>query len=349
VAAVDLLVAVPIVGLLVRQDWPQEETITGRNQPSILLLFLAIVLLGGSFRFVELNYSEYQGDEIEAVAAAARAIEGNDDALTLQRRKGPAEVLLPMLMWRTTDVLTEGTARLPFAVAGLLIVACCFVMGRRLLNTQAGLAAACFAALCGMLVAFSRVVQYQSIVVLMMALSLICAWEWRARGSLLWAALAGSFLGIGLLAHYDAIVVAPALAYVAVVAVLRRGGTQDRSPRAMLIGSLVMGGACLVVASIFYIPYLADPSFGATRSYLAGRVGNQILHDNLANFLHVTSFYNSFYFVVITGLLAWLSIIWSLVSGPSFTRLTGSWRWATVGCSTEPLIARSGSMPASAR
>ena len=185
VAAVDLLVAVPLVGLLVTANSTQGATATEGIQRSILLLLLSIVLLGGIFRFAELNYSEFQGDEIEAVAPGARAIEGYADALTLQRRKAPAEVLLPMLMWRTTGVLTEGTARLPFAVAGLLIIPCSFVMGRRLLKGEAGLVtgltAALIVALCGLPVAFACV-QYQSLVVLMMALSLLCAWEWRGVG-----------------------------------------------------------------------------------------------------------------------------------------------------------------------
>ncbi len=342
VAAVDLLVAVPLVGLLVTANRAQGETATEGSPRSILLLLLLIVLLGGIFRFAELNYSEFQGDEIEAVAPGARAIEGYDDALTLQRRKAPAEVLLPMLMWRTTGVLTEGTARLPFAVAGLLIIPCSFVMGRRLLKGEAGLVtgltAALIVALCGLLVAFARVVQYQSLVVLMTALSLLCAWEWRAAGAVRWAVLAGVFLGSGLLAHYDAIAVAPALAFVGLAAVLQRDGTLVPSPWVTFGRSLAMAGACLLVAGPFYLAYLTDPAFGATDSYLAGRVGNQILHDNLGGFLRITSFYNSFYFVVVTGLLAWVAIIWPLLRWRRTSRLTGHVSWLGLGLAVLSLV-----------
>ena len=285
-----------------------------------MLLLLSIVLLGGIIRFAELNYSEFQGDEIEAVAPAARAIEGYDDALTLQRRKAPAEVLLPMEMWRTTGVLTEGTARLPFAVAGLLIIPCCFVMGRRLLKGRAGLVAGLAAALivarCGLLVAFSRVVQYREpLVVLMMALSLLCAWEWRSTGALRWAVLAGVFLGGGLLAHYDAITVAPALAFVVLVAVLQRDGAPARSPWVTCGSALAMAGACLLVAAPFYLASLADPAFGVTGTYLAAGWAIRFCAIILRAFSTSPASTIASTLSSPRGCWHWVAIIWPLLSG----------------------------------
>lgn len=339
--AFNLLVLAPALLLLAMPAPSPAHTETGRNRRSLLvpILLLAIVLLGGCFRLAELNYSEYQGDEIKAVAPAARALVGDDNALMLQRRKGPAEVLLPMLVWSVTGVLSEGAARLPFALAGLLLIPTFFVMGRRLLNPTAGLAAALIVALCGLLVAYARVVQYQSIVLWMMALSLLCAWQWRSHGALRWAALAGVFLGVGLLAHYDALAVTPALAYLAAAGVIRGRAAQACPRRTMVAGALAMAGACLLVASPFYIGYVTSPYFGDTHTYLAARLGGQFLADNLDEFLHVTSFYNSFYFVVVTGLLAWAALCWPLFHWRGGGWLTLKRGWARWGLAAAGLVA----------
>jgi hypothetical protein len=330
VAVTDLLVLAPLAGLMLHSGSAKDAS-SRHTSGNIQMFLLAILLLGGVFRLTELDYSEYQGDEIEAVAPAARAIEGYEDALTLQRRKAPTEVLLPMEMWLTTGVLNEGAARLPFAVAGLLLIPCCFFMGRQLLDGRAGevagLAAALTTALCGLLIAFSRVVQYQSVALLMMGLSLLCAWEWRRTGAIRWAVLAGVFLGSGLLAHYDALAIVPALAVVIITGVFRRRTTTQPARRRTVWGSLLLVLACMLAAGTFYVPYIMHPTFGTTADYLADRVGSQLLHNNLANYLRITSFYNSFYFVVLTGLLAWIGVAWLLWLG---------WRMPPWGDSSVP-------------
>ena len=113
---------------------------------------------------------------------AARVLAGDPDALMLGRKKGPAEILLPMLPWRLTETTDEASARLPFALAGLGTLATLFLLGRKLGGDPAGFAAAGVAALNGLLIAFSRIVQYQAIVLWMSALAVLCAWEWYERG-----------------------------------------------------------------------------------------------------------------------------------------------------------------------
>ena len=151
------------------------------------LPLVMIVAEGIFFRLAWLDYSEFQGDEALAMISAAGALEGHEDALFL-RGKGPGEVLLPMSLWGLTGTLNEGTARLPFAIAGALLPLVGFLLAASLFDGRrsgltAGLAAAAFLALNGFMVAFARIVQYQALVVLMSSLALLCAWQWRRDGS----------------------------------------------------------------------------------------------------------------------------------------------------------------------
>ena len=192
-----------------------------RGNGSRLIPLAVVLLIAGLFRFASLGYSEFQGDEVKAMMPAAQVLEGDPDALMLGRKKGPAEILLPMLPWRLAETTDEASARLPFALAGLGTLATLFLLGRKLGGDQAGLAAAGVAALNGLLIAFSRIVQYQALLMWMTALAVLCAWEWYERGQTRWALLAGVFTGIGLLAHYDALAVVPVLAYIALLSFAR--------------------------------------------------------------------------------------------------------------------------------
>jgi 4-amino-4-deoxy-L-arabinose transferase-like glycosyltransferase len=305
---------------------------------------LAILLLAALFRFASLGYSEFQGDEALAMISAAEGLEGHQDALFL-RGKGPGEVLLPMVLWRLTGTINESTARLPFAIASLLTVLTTYLLGRRLFSTRrfplsehAGLIAAGLLALNGFSVAFSRIVQYQTLVMWMSGLAVLCAWEWHASREehpltvphMRWAGLAGAFLGVGLLAHYDAILVAPAIGYLGWTALRRPTATGSaRSVRQpSTIPSLLIAASCLlIVAGLFYLPYMLDPQAARTGGYLGDRIGHALLKNNLDSFFHFNIFYNSSYYVILTGLLVLGFLTWALHSAPGVQRLPEGRYW----------------------
>jgi hypothetical protein len=298
----------------------------GRHIPLAIILPLAIVLVIASFfRFSSLGYSEFQGDETEAMMPAARVLDGDPDALMLGRRKGPVEILLPMLPWRLAETTDEASARLPFALAGLGTLATVFLLGRKLGSDQAGLAAAAVATLNGLLIAFSRIVQYQAIVLWMSALAVLCAWEWYERGQTRWAILTGVFTGIGLLAHYDALAVVPVLAYIALLS-FARSSTPDR--RRARWRDVVFGGLSMVlVVSPFYVPYLLTPQAGVTGSYLGRRIGEGLVKNTIGNFLTYSTFYNSFLYVALTGGLILAFMAWRVHSAPALRRVPGGRVW----------------------
>jgi hypothetical protein len=341
-AGLDILAAIP---LLAWGRGPKPSPSQGHRPRLAGWRLLAgglalVLLLGAIFRLVNLGYSEFQGDEALATISAAEALEGHPDALFL-RGKGPGEVLLPMLLWRLTGTLNEAIARLPFAIAGLLMILTIYLLGRRLLPDEdhpyashAALAAACLVALNGFMIGFSRIVQYQALVVWMSALALLCAWEWRARSqpyATRWAALTGVFLGAGLLAHYDAILVVPAIAYLQLSHIRlayrarNRHTSQPTSDlRPTIFNILVATGCLLLVSGLFYAPYLLDPQAARTGGYLGDRIGSALLKNNLASFLHFNSFYTSFYYLLLTGLLVAGTLAWAVRDTPGLRRIPGS-------------------------
>lgn len=290
------------------------------------LIPLAMVLLvAGFFRFASLGYSEFQGDEVKAMMPAARVLEGDPGALMLERKKGPAEILLPMMLWRLTETTNETSARLPFALAGLATIATLFLLGRKLGGNQAGIAAAGVATLNGLLIAFSRIVQYQAIVLWMSALAVLCAWEWYERGQTRWAFLAGVFTGIGLLAHYDALAVLPVLAYVAFLSFSHTSTTGRRREwwRDVLLGVLCTA----LLAASFYMPYMLTSQVPKTGSYLSGRIGEGLFKNRIDSFLTYSIFYCSFLYVALTGGLTLAFMAWRVCRAPAVRRIAGARIW----------------------
>lgn len=284
------------------------------------LTFLVIIFLAAYFRFASLGYSEFQGDEIGVMQPAAEALEGHQDALFLYRKKGPGEVLLPMMLWGLTGTINELTARLPFALAGLLLIPTIYLLGVRWLNHWTSLVAAGLLALNGLLVAFSRMAQYQTLVVWLSALALLCLWEWRKHNHIAWLMLASIFWGAGLLAHYDAVLISPALVYLII-------SKRKLIGRALANSLLMAGGSLLFITGLFYWPYFLNQQMGRTTEYLADRIGQTFIQNNLDIFLEAHVFYNSLYYVIIVGLPALALLVWALSQYGWVRRIPGGRYW----------------------
>ena len=97
-----------------------------------LALLLGVVLvLAAALRLPRLGYAEFHEDEVEVTSLATRTIGGEDYAVFLHR-KGPEQMLPPLAGWLLAGRITEGWARLPFALAGLLGVAALTLFAHRL-------------------------------------------------------------------------------------------------------------------------------------------------------------------------------------------------------------------------
>jgi hypothetical protein len=321
-ASLDVLALLPILVQFITRTRPQEaETESKSNSamlPSLFAPLLLILLVSLFLRAANLHYSEFQGDEALAMISAAEALEGHEDALFL-RSKGPAEVLLPMALWRLTGVINEFMARLPFTAAAVMAIITIYLIGQTISGPPVDWLAAGFFALNGFMVAFGRIVQYQALVVWLSSMAFLSILQWRTCQQKRYALLGGLFLGIGLLAHYDAILVLPAIGWLLIPAglsKLRTGGITLKAALPLFANpikaALLFLAAFLAASLWFYLPYALDPQANRTGAYVGTRIGNE-LRNNLPDFFHFNTFYSSTYYIILTGLLilgllAWL--IW---------------------------------------
>ncbi len=296
----------------------QVRSMTKLKEPYFLLL-TAFCLITLFLRLGNLDYSEFQGDEALAMITAAEALTGHEDALFM-RSKGPGEVLLPMSLWQLTGTINEGTARLPFALAAIFAIITIYLIGEKIysrsLNLELPLIATGFFAFNGFMVAFGRIVQYQMLVVWLSSLAFLLICYWRETGQQRFTVLAGLCLGTGLLAHYDAILVLPAIMWLFDFRFwifdfrLKIQNPKSKIQNLKSLAWFIV--STLFVTLPFYHPYFFDPQANRTSDYVGGRIGNK-LRNNLADFFHFNSFYSSFYYIAFTsllvfGLLAWLTV-----------------------------------------
>lgn len=256
---------------------------------------LVIVIVAGAARFVNLGYSEFQGDEAVIMRRAAYMLAGDEDELFLHQ-KGPVEILTPMALWALTGTLNEWQARAPFAVMGVLAAAVVACLATQWFGAQAGLCAGLLSAISGFLVAFGRIVQYQNFVVTMGALGLLLLTAYARRGRLRDLLVGVFFVAYGLLAHYDTVLIAPAALWLLGGAIVTRRDVWRREVSYILAAMLVG----LVVLGLFYVPFVLNPMFDRTFTYLsAGRLGGDgLFHNSTANMWVMSTFYNALYYVL---------------------------------------------------
>ncbi|HWQ12134.1 MAG TPA: glycosyltransferase family 39 protein [Roseiflexaceae bacterium] len=287
--------------------------------PAALVLVLA---LAAALRLPFLGGAEFQGDEGRAVLMAADMLHGADDILLLHK-KGPLEVLLPAGPLVITGHLDELVARLPFALAGVGAPLGAYLLARRMftppvhapaVGALAGLLAALALALDGFMIGFSRIVQYQSALVLLACGALYCAWRFYEGGPLprRYLLCAAALAAVALLAHFDALSALPALGWLVLAGAWRRRWPPARWATNLLPAALL--GTALLAA--FFVPFALHERFGRTLEYLAGRTGQGdaaiALYNNLSYYAEVATFYNTTFVMAALaaalagGALAWL-------------------------------------------
>lgn len=287
----------------------RRRKLSSLSWPSTRMGFIlaGVFVIAAAIRFIQLGYAEFHEDEVEVLSLAVRISKGEGYAVFLHR-KGPLQVLVPLAFWLLTGPIHEGLARMPFAVANLLGVLTVTCLVTRIGGRGAGLVAGVLIALNGYLVAFSRMVQYQSFVFLLISLSVFCLWE-VVRSSEKTLIFPGILCtGAGLLAHFDAVVYLPVIGYLAWQIVGRYPAARGQ----VLVSSVIVLGLCLS----FYVPYGFDPQFQHTLSYLSeDRVGTQWLYNNLPGLLELDRVYSSRYYLpVVVALVAGLFVTYAVKS-----------------------------------
>lgn len=327
--------AIIITGMVVSW-WPGGgRPVPSRSeQPTIpnryaLGLLLGLILLTAALRLFRLGYAEFHEDETEALMLGVRLLQGEDYALFLHR-KGPAQMLLPISFWLLTGSITESLARLPFALSSLTSAILLFLVGRRWFGWKAGLIAGLLWAINGYAVAFGRMVQYQALIFFLGPLAIYALYLAWQEGQPRRQILAAILLAVALLAHFDALLLLPAAAYLGWNGLTRmkaEGGRRKLSflgavDRSFLAVAAIAVVVFLSLLAAFYVPYFLDPEFQNTAAYLTGsRVKPGLLYNNLALLRQLDKDYSSHFYL---PLLA-LGVI--CFAGRQSRRYTRKWRW----------------------
>jgi hypothetical protein len=150
-------------------------------------------------------------------------------------------------------------------------------------------------------------VQYQALIFFLAPLALYLLWlaSHTARASL--QLIAAILLATSLLAHFDALLVLPAAAYLLWVGYQAIARTVNRK-HATLYAALAILLFMLLLAA-FYIPFVTDPEFRNTTTYLAeSRVKPGLLYNNLPLLRRFDQDYSSRFYLPLlaTGLLIFL-------------------------------------------
>lgn len=211
-----------------------------------MVLVVAFVL-----RFFYLGYSNYQGDEIKALYLPDPG--QSVSVFLFEQRKGPVQFIITAFLKVFDPTYTnELLMRIPFALAGFLSVFFFYKLVKLHFGEKAAFFASLFLATNGFFIAFARIVQYQSIVILFMILALyMFSLKKYYLGFIFWA--------VSILAHYDGVFIAPFVLYLVY---------SELKNKHFWLASLVGG----LLLSAFYIPFVLSIS-EATRSYWLGRIG----------------------------------------------------------------------------
>ncbi|MGE5462308.1 MAG: ArnT family glycosyltransferase, partial [Syntrophothermus sp.] len=278
---------------------------------------LEIILLGGIsilLRLVNLGYSNLQGDEILILCRTSdfKSIEQLLSFL-LRQAKGPLQYLITCA-YSTVDPTfsSELALRFPFAIANLLALACFFLLVYRLFSLQTAIYSSFLFATNGIIIAFARIVQYQSFVILggvlgILGLTLALKDEkWKALGLY----VGSTFVSMSLLGHFDAAFFLPPMMVLVVHWWLKYRGQPDF---ARLRLHLFAAGAIFALLVLGYYTEYVLRLGPARLGYWGGRMAG-----DTTNFVRLFEFYNP-------GPVFWICV-GAIILGLTRIRNTIAWQ-----------------------
>ena len=259
---------------------------------------LGVVLSVGAFlRLWNLGFSNFQGDEVKALFPTDGDVDLQE--FLFDQRKGPLQFLVTFGVHLVDpQYSSEFAARLPFALAATASIWFFYRFVQMHFGWEVSIVATLLYATNGMVVGLSRIVQYQSLVLLFVCMALyyfslaVSEERWKFRGVLLgsicWAA--------GVLAHYDALLILPFVLYL-VVAYYRR--YRDLKP------AVVPAAIFAVSVAAFYIPFALSIS-DSTKGYWSNRLTGG--EDKISSSIYLFEVYNPLYVLPLYALLGALGI-----------------------------------------
>lgn len=283
-----------------------------------LILIMSLALLYP--RLAKLGYSEYIPDETTVMGP----IKDGDLSMDflLMQRKGPMQFLTAGLVSLTgVSVYNELFYRIPFFVASILGLYFFFKFLNNMEGRFVAVTATLFLGLNGMLIAFGRIVQYQSLNFLfsfagLYFLSLLGSDQHRVRNSI----LGSLFLCLSVLSHWDMVFVLP----VAIFLIFKHiflSGLRKKQKNA-LVGALFL--PFVVVFLPFFINYCGvGLSDAGNIDYFNSRLGltefsMEALVHKIEGYIERAELYNPFVYLYAIGILSFVGLVGSKRSYPYF-------------------------------
>lgn len=287
--------------------------------PIFIILFLAFWL-----RFVNLGYSDFQGDEIKAFF-----IPDEGQTVTqflLDQRKGPLQfVATKFLSIFDSNYENQFLMRFPFALSGFLTVLFFYLTFRLHFGEKVAVFASIFIAFNGLFVGLTRIVQYQGFVMVFAMLALYM-WtlavkfdKWKTwglyLGSLFWAT--------SIMAHYDGVFIAPFMAFLlwdwfnSFEKSERYLGFTLKNKLLNIFGAGLLGA---IILATFYVPFIFSIAED-TMSYWQGRisgtggkVSSSIITHKLYNPIYITDIFFGLFFLGLFFIKRnWKVLLWFLM------------------------------------
>ncbi len=288
------------------------STLLRTGAPRFTLLAL-VLLVAALLRFTSLGYGEFYDDELDVVQSARSMLLGQTNVV-FEHRKGPTEIWFAAVAAGTSTRFDEATMRLPFVLVSLGAIAATTMLGDEVFGKWRGLLAGLVLSGEGIFLAFSRMVQYQAIVLLMIVLAVWCALRfWRAqtpRSEIFYLAVGALCWSFGMLTHWDGVVIGVVLAWVVMqkwitpLSLPGRGvggeGLPTRLAALWLISTLAVA-----IPAIFYLQLFLNPKIQEAKPYYGERIGFGIFNGVPAFMLHATFYDASPFIVVLLVSVAW--------------------------------------------
>ena len=290
----------PVIPDLIRDPSPSRHG---------LIHLLLLILISVSLRLVNLGYSDYQGDEIKALFIPNN--NQNFQSFILDQRKGPLQFVVTYLI-KLADPLYSNHFfdRLPFALAGILSVILFYFFVKKHFGEKVAFYSAFFFSVNGFLVAFSRIIQYQSFVILFMIAALyfftlsIYEEKWKYTGVYLgfvsWA--------LSILAHYDGVFILPIVIYL-FFEWKKKYSLKRYEFFRVLPAALIF----IISLLVFYIPFALTLS-ETTKSYWLGRL-NGVGGGKVSSSIYLFRVYQPIYIIHIYVALGVVGTACSIING----------------------------------
>ena len=293
----------------------------------VLLVIITIIILS-VLRFWNLGYSEFIPDETTVMSPIKNGSLFKDNFLSSQR-KGPIQFLVAYSVnIFGVDPTNEFVYRFPFAVASCVALIFVFLSLYSLTNKYSvALVSTILLGVNGFIVAFGRIVQYQSFN-LLFSFSALYFYS-RAlspnksdKYKLINVGIAIFLLFLSTASHWDSIFFLPIFVYLGIKLFV-----DSKKNRNLIVRLLIVHIALL---SLLFVPLLvvylkSNFSLDSNQSYFSGRIGVtnlsfELLSSKISQYVDKFRFYNPFFFLEVLGALfilglftvkkSWPSLIW---------------------------------------